>query len=556
MVTDPTGPLKELLADRYRIDHELGRGGFATVYQVWNPRLERSEALKVLAPGHQVDEDFSRRFTQEVRLAAALEHPSIVKVYDFGETGGIYWYSMQLVEGRTLSGEVRERGPLRERETARIAIPLLEALEYSHARGIVHRDIKPENIILDREGRPFLMDFGVAKSAGSLVKTQTGFLLGTPAYVAPEQAQGKKLDGRADLYAFGVTLYKTVSGAYPFEANDPLQAVILRLTQPPRPLAEVRPGVDAAFAAIVMCALEREPDRRWASARAMRDALAGYLAGRAAETAGTAATRVLVPGTFEAGVEPAPESLPIEAVVPDPATPPPPPSPAVRAASRTVVSARRTPSRRSNVLPLAAGVVLLLVVLGVSGLAFIRSTRKSAEAPSAPRAATPAAVPQPAPEPTALPLAPTPVTDPTTAPTSASRRRPRADTDDDSRDSPHAASRSGPPRAAQARDASRTPDARPSVRGSAPRRLLRRCGDGRLRRRPGRKRRRSTPLPVGCTPGMRPVRDGRPSPLEVAPRGRRRRRAGPFCAPRRLRPAPLTASRYHSRRVHRRGTTC
>ena len=242
METDPSGPLKELLADRYRIDRELGRGGFATVYQVWNPRLERSEALKVLAPGHQVDEDFSRRFTQEVRLAAALEHPSIVKVYDFGETGGIYWYSMQLVEGRTLSGEVRERGPLRERETARIAIPLLEALEYSHARGIVHRDIKPENIILDREGRPFLMDFGIAKSAGSLVKTQTGFLLGTPAYVAPEQAQGKKLDGRADLYALGVTLYKTVSGAYPFEASDPLQAVILRLTQPPRPLAEARPG--------------------------------------------------------------------------------------------------------------------------------------------------------------------------------------------------------------------------------------------------------------------------------------------------------------------------
>ncbi|HYN43186.1 MAG TPA: serine/threonine-protein kinase, partial [Thermoanaerobaculia bacterium] len=368
MDKDPSGPLKELLADRYRIDHELGRGGFATVYQVWNPRLERSEALKVLAPGHQVDEDFSRRFTQEVRLAAALEHPSIVKVYDFGETGGIYWYSMQLVEGRTLSGEVRERGPLRERDTARIAIPLLDALEYSHARGIVHRDIKPENVILDREGRPFLMDFGIAKSAGSLVKTQTGFLLGTPAYVAPEQAQGKKLDGRADLYALGVTLYKTVSGAYPFEASDPLQAVILRLTQPPRPLGEARPGVDAAFAAIVMRALEREPDRRWASARAMRDALAGYLAGRPAETA---ATRILVPKELGAVAEPAPESLPIEAVVSDPVSPPPPPPlpPSAPAAARTVVSARRAPSRSSNVLPLAAGAVLLLVVLGVSGLA-------------------------------------------------------------------------------------------------------------------------------------------------------------------------------------------
>jgi len=165
------GRLSELLADRYRIDRELGRGGFATVYQVWNPRLERAEALKVLAPGHQADEDFSRRFTQEVRLAAALEHPSIVKVYDFGQTDGIYWYSMQLVDGQTLSGELREKGPIREREVARIAIPLLDALDYSHAPGIIHRDIKPENVILDAGRRPFLMDFGIAKTSGSLVKT-------------------------------------------------------------------------------------------------------------------------------------------------------------------------------------------------------------------------------------------------------------------------------------------------------------------------------------------------------------------------------------------------
>jgi hypothetical protein len=178
----------------------------------------------------------------------------------------------------------------------------------------------------------------------------------------------------------------------------------------------VRPGVDAAFAAIVMCALEREPDLRWASARAMRDALAGYLAGRPAETA---ATRVLVPEDLGAGAEPDSESLPPDAIIPDPVTPPPPPS--VPAAARTVVSARRAPSRRSNALPLAAGAVLALVVLGVSGLIFIRSTRKSAEGPSAPPPVAPTAVNQPAPEPTALPLAPSPapVTAPTVAPVSA-----------------------------------------------------------------------------------------------------------------------------------------
>ena len=408
MEKDAFGPLQELLGDRYRIDRELGRGGYATVYGVWNPRLERTEALKVLAPGHQADEDFPRRFRQEVRLAAALEHPSIVKVYDFGETGGIYWYTMQLVEGRTLSGEVRERGPLRERETARIAIPLLEALEYSHARGIVHRDIKPENIILDREGRPFLMDFGIAKSAGSLVKTQTGFLLGTPAYVAPEQAQGKKLDGRADLYAFGVTLYKTVSGAYPFEANDPLQAVILRLTQPPRPLGDARPGADPAFASIIMRALEREPEGRWASARAMRDALDAFLAGRPPDTE---ATRVLGSGEPRDAVAPAPFSP--EPTVLGPGTPPSPVPEAAPPARPVATSAPGAPSRRSHVVPLAAVLVILLFAVGGTGLVLFRTGSKSAEESPSPR---PAALPtrsQPTPEPLALPPVPTPVTAPT-----------------------------------------------------------------------------------------------------------------------------------------------
>lgn len=413
METAAFGPLQELLAGRYRIDRELGRGGFATVYQIWNPRLERAEALKVLTPGHQADEDFPRRFRQEVRLAAALEHPSIVKVYDFGETSGIYWYSMQLVEGRTLSGEVRERGPLRERETARIAIPLLEALEYSHARGIVHRDIKPENVILDRDGRPFLMDFGIAKSSGSLVKTQTGFLLGTPAYVAPEQAQGKKLDGRADLYAFGVTLYKTVSGAYPFEAQDPLQAVILRLTQPPRPLGEARPGVDPGFAGIVMRALEREPDRRFPSARAMRDALDAYLAGRPAETA---ATRVLGFGEVQDGAPPPPPT-------PDPTVlgPVPPPVPAradtqaPRAAATSVLSA---PSRRSYVVPIAAVFVILLFAVAGTGLVVLRTGGKPAEEPSAPRPTALPTRPQPEAAPTGLPPSPALVTTPATPPES------------------------------------------------------------------------------------------------------------------------------------------
>ena len=425
------GPLQALLGERYRVDRELGRGGFATVYQVWNPRLERAEALKVLVPGHQADEEFPKRFTQEVRLAAALEHPSIVKVYDFGVTGGTYWYSMQLVDGRTLSGELRERGPLREREVAKIAVPLLDALDYSHARGIVHRDIKPENVILDSSRRPFLMDFGIAKSAGSLVKTQTGFLLGTPNYVAPEQAQGKPIDGRADLYALGVTLYRAASGRYPFEAEDPLQAVILRLTQPPRPLSEARPGIDPAFAAIVMRALERQPARRWESARTMREAVEGFLAGRPSETRETV---VLLPGRDEPAAAVEAGDAPTDATVLGAAGATS--GPVAQASIPTVVrpplpAPRERRPRPAALVAAALGVVAVVSGAGVTGLVLVRKAREGEllsrepaphprPTPDLPTPATPPAATPPAvvaePTVTGTLAAPTPEPTPTVAP--------------------------------------------------------------------------------------------------------------------------------------------
>jgi serine/threonine-protein kinase len=353
--------LRALLADRYRIDGELGRGGYAVVYRAWNLRLERAEALKVLSPKRGDDDDFAPRFMQEVRLAAGLEHPSIVKVYDYGESGGTIWYSMQLVDGQSLAVRLRRAGAFSEPEAARLAVPLLDALAYSHERGIVHRDIKPENVLLDADGRPYLTDFGIAKSAGSLVKTQTGFLMGTPAYVSPEQAQAKPLDGRTDLYALGVTLYRIVSGRYPFEAPDPLGAVVLRLTQPPRPLVEVLPSVEPGFAEIVMRALERDPALRWGSARAMGDAFAGFLAGK---PAGSGRLRV-----------PKASATPQSAEV---ATAPDEPSEATRLGPAGQVGVPISPSatvppaerpgrrpRRLGVLGLAGAVVGLIVLLGI-----------------------------------------------------------------------------------------------------------------------------------------------------------------------------------------------
>ena len=423
--------LRALLADRYRIDGELGRGGYAVVYRAWNLRLERAEALKVLSPKRGDDDDFAPRFLQEVRLAAGLEHPSIVKVYDFGESGGAIWYSMQLVDGQTLAVRLRHAGAFSEPEAARLAVPLLDALAYSHERGIVHRDIKPENVILDADGRPYLTDFGIAKSAGSLVKTQTGFLMGTPAYVSPEQAQAKPLDGRTDLYALGVTLYRIVSGRYPFEAPDPLGAVVLRLTQPPRPLVEVFPSVDPAFAAIVMRALERDAALRWKSARAMGDAFDDFLAGK---PAGSGRLRVpqasVSPQSAETVMAPAEASEATrlgpagQVGVPVSTSTPEPPS-----------STRGRRPRRLGVLGLAGAVVGLVVLLGVVTLlvgpgrdrepAPSRTAPSPRLAPTAPAAAapTPAVAEQPVAEPPEAHATPTAAPNAESVPAAPSRRR-------------------------------------------------------------------------------------------------------------------------------------
>jgi serine/threonine protein kinase len=192
------------LAGRYELVELLGRGGFAEVYRVVNVRLHRTEALKILSEKLTDEQDFARRFEQEARVAASLDHPNIVKIYDFGGLDGLFWFSMQLVDGPSLGRRMKSGSRVEPFTAARIGIRVLDALRYSHERGVIHRDIKPDNILIDREGRPYITDFGVAKSQLALVKTQAGMLLGSPAYMSPEQLQGKTLDGRSDLYSSGL----------------------------------------------------------------------------------------------------------------------------------------------------------------------------------------------------------------------------------------------------------------------------------------------------------------------------------------------------------------
>ncbi|MCP5103774.1 MAG: protein kinase [bacterium] len=269
--------LMSLLAGKYRFEEFLGLGGFAVVYKVTNLALGRTEALKILLDTQHSQPDFAERFTQEARVSASLDHPNIIRVYEFGQQERVFWFSMQYIEGPTLAAELKVRSILSEIEAAGLILPLLDALEYSHNRGVIHRDIKPGNIMLDMHGKPYLMDFGIAKSMGSLLKTQTGHFLGTPVYVAPEQASGQPIDSRVDLYAMGVTLYELLSGKFPFPADSPVQSLVSRLTSDPIPLSTYRTGIDPKLEFITMRALEKDPSKRFHSAREMHGHLSRFV---------------------------------------------------------------------------------------------------------------------------------------------------------------------------------------------------------------------------------------------------------------------------------------
>ena len=267
------GHLRQILGDRYEFKAFLGRGAFASVYLVKNLRLGRSEALKVLAETHETTGEFGKRFVEEAMLVASLDHPNIVKVYDYGQSDGIIWYSMQLIDGPTLRSELAARQRMDSKRVVQLAIPLLDALEYSHQRGIIHRDIKPSNILLDSRGRPYVMDFGIAKSAESAMETMTGSVLGTPTYISPEQMSGQKVDGRADMYSLGIALYELLAGLPPFHGPEPLVIMLQRMQKDAESLRIRFPELDADLDTIILKSLARDPDARFADAAEMRQAL-------------------------------------------------------------------------------------------------------------------------------------------------------------------------------------------------------------------------------------------------------------------------------------------
>jgi serine/threonine-protein kinase len=264
---------------RYEIRHELGRGGMAIVYLGYDPRIEREVAIKVLPRQFSFDPQFEARFEQEVRAIAKLEHGAIVPVYDFGEVDDQPFIVMRYMSGGSLAARLR-LGHLPLPEAARILTRIAPALDRAHAQGIIHRDLKPGNILFDQEGEAYLSDFGIAKLADSTAAYTGSALIGTPAYMSPEQARGEaKVDGRSDVYSLGVILFETLAGRPPYAADTPMGIAMRHVTDPIPRIRRLNPGLPKDLERVIRRALAKAPRNRFQTAAELASALTPIEAG-------------------------------------------------------------------------------------------------------------------------------------------------------------------------------------------------------------------------------------------------------------------------------------
>ena len=274
----------QILDGRYQLGSLLGVGGMARVYLATDRVLERPVAVKMLSPPYAQDPSFVERFRREARAAARLSHPNIVAVFDSGSDADLHYLVMEYVPGHSLAQLLAGQDRLAPRRAVELAIQVCAALAAAHAQGLVHRDVKPANVLVGDGGRVQVTDFGIVKAAAATTLTGTGVVLGTAAYLSPEQAQGGPVDARSDLYSLGCVLYELLCGSPPFGsgADGPPVAVATRhLHQPPEPPSARNPQVDASLDAVVLTALAKDPAQRYQSATDMQDALERVLAGNA-----------------------------------------------------------------------------------------------------------------------------------------------------------------------------------------------------------------------------------------------------------------------------------
>jgi len=265
------------LGNRYEILERIGRGGMSLVYRAQDTLLNRTVAVKVLHNQFVNDTEFVKRFRREGQAAASLSHPNIVSLYDVGQEDDFYYLVMEYVDGETLKDRIATRGPIPVLEAMRIAYQICEALEHAHQHKVVHRDIKPHNILLTKDGRVKVTDFGIARAATESTITNTGSIIGSVHYFSPEQARGGFIGEKSDLYSLGVVLYEMLTGRVPFDGETPISVALKHLQEPAPDLATLNPKIPPAVQRIVMKALEKNQGDRYQSAGEMLADIGAYL---------------------------------------------------------------------------------------------------------------------------------------------------------------------------------------------------------------------------------------------------------------------------------------
>jgi len=273
---------------KYRLLKELGRGGMGEVYLAKDTEIGEKIALKILPPELTRSPQYVERFRREASAVSRLDHPHIIKVYEVGEDEGMHFIAMEYLGGAPLSSLIQKRGSLPIPEAAKIIIDVAEALDFAHSSGVIHRDIKPDNILSDEKGEFKVMDFGIARMEEGTQLTVTGTIMGTPEYMSPEQASGRKVDQRTDIYSLGIVFYELLTGKVPFHAETALEVIQMHIARAPESPRAHNPEIPGNVAAIIDKMVEKNPADRYASFRHMINALA-----RAVPKAATASPRAV-----------------------------------------------------------------------------------------------------------------------------------------------------------------------------------------------------------------------------------------------------------------------